>query len=1363
MIPCLPGPRGVALAVLLTVLAPQPHARAADGWRDLPHFEATPEQLLAAAVEADELAVDVVILHKDVRYRWDDEGRVESIFHQVYVVRTKAALEGWGLTEAQWSPWHQDRPELRARVVGPSGSEHWLDPASVAEAAVAQLDPTMFDDDRLLRAPLPGMTAGAVVEEQIIYRDREPFFAGGGVTRVPVGEFVPVQSSRIHLEAPTSLRLRWRATDIEPDVRKRRSRGVDRVDLEFVDLQPLTGLESFLPPDRMPVPYVEFSTAASWGDVARRYHDLLTPTLRDEGLEPLVEQVRQGSQERGELVRRALSAVQQRVRYTGVEFGQQSIVPYPTTETLARGYGDCKDQAILLVAVLREVGVEADVALLRAGPGPDISADMPGLELFDHAIVRVAGDPEIWIDPTAQYTPAGGLPLGDQGRLALLARTDTSGVVPTPSPPSSATLYREVRQVSLPVEGPARIVEETSATGWIGDSLRFSFSGGDDDAIAGHLAEYAREMYSADAVESWELTRGEDPDDGPFAIRLDLPGALQSYSTGAEASSATNPLVVLTWLPQPVTLLPAEGGQPLHTREHPLAIPRHRAELVVRVTAAPGYRLQELPESRSTRCGPAVLEETYSALDDGTVEAIFVVDTGDGVLSPVEAEQLRVAVNDLEYRAPIAVTFHQEGEVHLAHGRISEAIGAYDALMQAHPDQALYRSLRGAAMLPAGFGEAARAEARRAVELDPESPSAWRYLAYVLMHDVHGRELQWPFDRDGAIEALERGLQLDPGDDLAKQNLALVLEHDERGWRHGGGADLQRSAQLYREIRAHHRAPDLDLRLGFVLYHAGEHGELQALAREMPQSLGRDALLYASIALSDGSEKVIAEANRSAMGGAARGDELQEAARLLLHTRHYAEAAALLRAAAGNSSNPVALRQQAGRIEQIQPYGEALAAAEGPTEVVLRLMAALFEPGTEPEELRELFRDDPDAAQGDETALAETLAEMRALMRRDGVAPGVVLDLGFGSLEFDVEGDDRTGYRVKGTSPDGSALDALFVVKQRGEYRVAGSWTVPSGVGHEALERAARGDLEGARQWLRWAAEEYPPVPPGSADPLGVAAFQLLWTDEEEPDRARIRLAAAALAAPVFGSDAAPVLERARKAGLAEGEEVPVDRALSVAYAASGDHERSLEAAQRMAAALPDHPLPLRRQVYALLELERLDEAMEVARKLEDRFPRDERARSIVASVAEAQGDAALAIEVLRAMDAERLAGPVSLNQLAWFLIFAEPGSEEAVEIATRATTGSPTLDAASMHTLATALAEQGRTHEAREVLVLALDQLDSADELPDVWWYVVGRMAEEYGLVDVAIDAYERVPDGEGPLTTVALARRRLAILRGD
>ncbi|MDP7114647.1 MAG: hypothetical protein QGH45_21920, partial [Myxococcota bacterium] len=441
------------------------------------------------------------------------------------------------------------------------------------------------------------------------------------------------------------------------------------------------------------------------------------------------------------LVRAAMAAIRSRIRYTGVEFGRQSIIPHPIASTLQRGYGDCKDQALLLVQILGELGVEANLALLRAGLGPDVSAEMPGLELFNHAIVHVPGEPALWIDPTSPYTDVGELPLGVQGRLALLARTDTAGLTPTPTAQSADNLYREVRSFALPAEGNAAVRESTLASGWIGASLRHNYLDTDDEAVGQHLGQYVDDMYAPRALVSWELSGVRDAAE-PFRIELQLDGAATGYASGADASVLADPRVALGWLPEPVNLLPHEGGGSLSDRTEPLAAPRHRAEVVYRVAIADGYVARPLPPSQSLTFGPVSLDERYALLGDGGVEATFVLDTGDGVMQPADAEGLRLAVADLQRRSPIAIEFDQLGEIHLAHGRIAEAIGAYDDLIEANPETALYRSLRAAAMLPAGFGEAAREQARRAVEIDPDSPSAWRYLGYVLMHDIYGRELR---------------------------------------------------------------------------------------------------------------------------------------------------------------------------------------------------------------------------------------------------------------------------------------------------------------------------------------------------------------------------------------------------------------------------------------------------------------------------------------------------------------------------------------------------------------------------------------------------------------------------------------------
>jgi hypothetical protein len=63
------------------------------------------------------------------------------------------------------------------------------------------------------------------------------------------------------------------------------------------------------------------------------------------------------------------------------------------------------------------------------------------------------------------------------------------------------------------------------------------------------------------------------------------------------------------------------------------------------------------------------------------------------------------------------------------------------------------------------------------------------------------------------------------------------------------------------------------------------------------------------------------------------------------------------------------------------------------------------------------------------------------------------------------------------------------------------------------------------------------------------------------------------------------------------------------------------------------------------------------------------------------------------------------------------------------------------------------------QTLKKAVD-LSESGTLTPADWYVVGRVAEAYGLADVAADAYARVqPDGHGA-PTITLAQKRLKVL---
>ena len=122
----------------------------------------------------------------------------------------------------------------------------------------------------------------------------------------------------------------------------------------------------------------------------------------------------------GEKLTAALRAVQDEVRYFGVELGDNSHRPVPPADTWRRRRGDCKDKAYLLSTILARLGIPSVPALASIGEGKAVADMIPSAYDFDHVIVRslVDGRP-VWVDPT----------ISQQGGSAAASDLSRYGVV----------------------------------------------------------------------------------------------------------------------------------------------------------------------------------------------------------------------------------------------------------------------------------------------------------------------------------------------------------------------------------------------------------------------------------------------------------------------------------------------------------------------------------------------------------------------------------------------------------------------------------------------------------------------------------------------------------------------------------------------------------------------------------------------------------------------------------------------------------------------------------------------------------------------------------------------------------------------
>lgn len=127
------------------------------------------------------------------------------------------------------------------------------------------------------------------------------------------------------------------------------------------------------------------------------------PGMRSEHIKKIALTIKEQHDTEKEYVGAALQWVQDEVRYFGVELGTNSHNPSHPDETLSRRFGDCKDKALLLIAILDELGIDAQPALVNTSDRLRREDYIYRLHAFDHVIVHIEiDDIAHWIDPTRE-------------------------------------------------------------------------------------------------------------------------------------------------------------------------------------------------------------------------------------------------------------------------------------------------------------------------------------------------------------------------------------------------------------------------------------------------------------------------------------------------------------------------------------------------------------------------------------------------------------------------------------------------------------------------------------------------------------------------------------------------------------------------------------------------------------------------------------------------------------------------------------------------------------------------------------------------------------------------------------------------
>ncbi|MBI5532622.1 MAG: DUF3857 domain-containing protein [Deltaproteobacteria bacterium] len=406
------------------------------------------------------------------------ESGLSSRFHQVvYQPMTDEAAA----SARQYAFAYQaDRQSVQLRAGKVYRADGRVDEATESnEGPNDSPDIAMYTSARTFYVQFPRLNVGDIVELRYRIDDvtAQNAFADYFGEAVFLQSSAPVNNAEYVVIAPKSRPLYFSASTLPGITREEKDLGDSRLTRFFVPSVAAMAPEPHMPPWSEVLGHVHVSTYRTWDDVGKWYwglaKDQLTP---DDEVRAVVDRITKGLTTEQDKVRAIYDYVVQRTRYVALEFGIYGYKPRRASQTFARGWGDCKDKAALIVTMCRVAGIPASMVLVRSGMRGDFPAEPASLAPFDHAIAYVPSL-DLYLDGTAQFAGSRELPSFDRDSLALVVSEQGSKLVHLPDPPADAT--QRVRRVEATIapNGAATIDLRLEATGAFAAQWRDRYHG----------------------------------------------------------------------------------------------------------------------------------------------------------------------------------------------------------------------------------------------------------------------------------------------------------------------------------------------------------------------------------------------------------------------------------------------------------------------------------------------------------------------------------------------------------------------------------------------------------------------------------------------------------------------------------------------------------------------------------------------------------------------------------------------------------------------------------------------------------------------------------------------------------------------
>ncbi|MFC1646239.1 DUF3857 domain-containing protein [Candidatus Omnitrophota bacterium] len=461
-----------------------------------------------------------IILLADESFEAFEDNTAEYNMHFMFKILNERGKRQFSEVEIGYDSTFEEVELEYARTIKPDGKVVYVGDKNIRDVSI-YLNYPLYSNARAKIISMPEVAEGVIIEYRAKVFRKQLVNKKDFIVNYPCQAGEPIKTAKFTVKIPKGRELNYKLINtqyntfvakLEPEITTDGNKKVFSWNMENIpEILP----ESDMPPQSRVNPIIMMSTFKQWDDVYRWWYELYKDKIDiDKDIQQKIDELIRDKETQEDKIRAIYNFCAQDIRYVAVEYGQAGYEPHEAKDIFKNKYGDCKDQSILLIAMLRTIGVKAYPVLIGTYDHINLQEDFPSIT-FNHCIAvvdastslsipstplgmirgmvsesnhnpeqatnsksgRVEGvdfqDELIFMDPTGQTVSFRDLPSMDDDRLIFLILDDEYKIVSTPASKAQNNLSNRKMQIKIEEDGSIYAKRRVDTNGAFEQSQRY--------------------------------------------------------------------------------------------------------------------------------------------------------------------------------------------------------------------------------------------------------------------------------------------------------------------------------------------------------------------------------------------------------------------------------------------------------------------------------------------------------------------------------------------------------------------------------------------------------------------------------------------------------------------------------------------------------------------------------------------------------------------------------------------------------------------------------------------------------------------------------------------------------------------------